>query len=191
MKSLSVIAAILGFAALLGGCGQNSSYRYKLTLTVDTPQGVKSAYNVVEIALTGVVGGGLTTRATGEALYLDLGPGTRPLIALLTEKPFSDGTTRRLLGWDGLSPAIVLARVYGEPSPVKDFSPEYRERLAKHRGAKDISTTDLPHLVTFANVKDPTSVMEVDPSNLAAVLGPGVKWRTLTLEITDEPVTVG
>jgi hypothetical protein len=40
-------------------------------------------------------------------------------------------------------------------------------------------------------VKDPKTVMLVDPNDIGATLGPGVKWRQITLEITDEPVTEG
>jgi hypothetical protein len=31
--------------------------------------------------------------------------------------------------------------------------------------------------------------MLVDPNNLSATLGPGVSWRSMTLQATDEPLT--
>ncbi|MEP3196791.1 MAG: hypothetical protein ABJO57_02900, partial [Lentilitoribacter sp.] len=37
----------------------------------------------------------------------------------------------------------------------------------------------------------PTSVKEVDPANLAATFGPGYSLQSITLEITDDPVTEG
>jgi hypothetical protein len=43
----------------------------------------------------------------------------------------------------------------------------------------------MTRLVTFADTNDPTSVMLVDPNNLSATLGPGVSWRSMTLEATD------
>ena len=52
-----------------------------------------------------------------------------------------------------------------------------------------ITPSDLPDLVTFADVNDPKSVILVDPNNLIATLGPGVSWRSMTLEATDEPLT--
>ena len=54
-----------------------------------------------------------------------------------------------------------------------------------------IAPPDLPDLVTFADVNDPKSVMLVDPNNLNATLGPGVSWRSMTLEATDEPLSQG
>ena len=41
------------------------------------------------------------------------------------------------------------------------------------------------------DINDPNSVIEVDPDNLAATLGPGVSLKRIMLEITDEPVTEG
>jgi hypothetical protein len=63
--------------------------------------------------------------------------------------------------------------------------------VAHMRGPRRISPNDLPDLVTFADINDPKSVIEVDPNNLQAALGPGVSWNEITLESTDEPVTTG
>lgn len=48
-----------------------------------------------------------------------------------------------------------------------------------------------PMLVTFDDITDPASVRLVDPSNLAASFGPGVRLKSVTLEVTDEAVTAG
>lgn len=64
-------------------------------------------------------------------------------------------------------------------------------KLIEKRGAIDILPEDLPFLVTFADVQNPQSVQAVDPNNLAEILGPGFAWRSMTLEITDEPLTTG
>jgi hypothetical protein len=48
-----------------------------------------------------------------------------------------------------------------------------------------------PLLVTFADINDPASVQRVDPDDLAASFGPGYALTTITLAITDEPVTKG
>jgi hypothetical protein len=46
-------------------------------------------------------------------------------------------------------------------------------------------------LITFTDVKDPKSVVLVDPFHLAATRGEGVSRRSMTLEVTDEPLTKG
>jgi hypothetical protein len=80
------IAAILCVMLAATGCGRSASYRYKLALTLNTPDGVKTASNVVEInafdAILPARGEMHDTR--GQALYVDLGTRHRPLIALLT-----------------------------------------------------------------------------------------------------------
>jgi hypothetical protein len=64
-------------------------------------------------------------------------------------------------------------------------------RTGHTRGVHRITPNDLPDLVTFADINDPKSVIEVDPSNLQTTLGPNVSWNEITLESTDEPVTTG
>jgi len=46
-------------------------------------------------------------------------------------------------------------------------------------------------LVRFANLNDPTSAVLVDPRDLAASFGPGVRFKGATVEITDDPITKG
>lgn len=48
-----------------------------------------------------------------------------------------------------------------------------------------------PMLVTFTDLSDPTSVAEVDPDDLAATFGKGVRLKRITVQITDDPVTTG
>jgi len=49
----------------------------------------------------------------------------------------------------------------------------------------------LPDLVTFTDINDPKSVIEVDPNNIQATLGSNLAWNEITLESTDEAVTEG
>lgn len=52
-------------------------------------------------------------------------------------------------------------------------------------------TAGYPNFVTFANIRDPLSARFVSSNDLAASLGRGYKLHSLTVEITDEPVTKG
>jgi hypothetical protein len=124
----------------------------------------------------------------GEALYLDLGPDARPLIALLTRKLPKGGSGRH---WtrDAGPETRWMARVYDQ-TPSQDFMEDVT-RLARLRGPRPIAPADLPELVTFADVKDPNSVVEVDPNDLQATLGPSITWHEITLESVDEPITTG
>ena len=181
------LGALVAISLCLAGCGRTESFRYKLTLAVNTPDGVKRGSTVNEWKSweVSIPARGTPHKLRGEALYLDLGPGTRPLIALLTshlhEKP--GGTV-----WDWLPGDNVLVRLYGQPLP--NFMDEIA-RLAHMRGPRRITPSDLPDLVTFASLSDPKSVIEVDPNDLQATLGQGITWNEITFEMTDEPVTTG
>jgi hypothetical protein len=197
MRSITFIAAVLLLASVLtlGACGRSVTSRYKLTLSVDTPEGVKTAFSVVE---SYAPESGPSSQH-GQAVYLDLGSGRRPLIALLTA--YNTNKEKRAqnqrITWsrdNGPMTDFVL-RLYGDPGSSSNVSLdkfiEDEQRLSRHRGPKPISPDDLPDLVTFSDVKDPKSVMLVDPNDLATTLGPGVTWKSITLEVTDELLTTG
>ncbi|MGY3582092.1 hypothetical protein ACVIGB_000985 [Bradyrhizobium sp. USDA 4341] len=183
---LSVLVAI---GLCLAGCGRSESYRYKLTLAVNTPDGIRRSSSVTEWDFweVSIPARGTPHRLRGQALYLDLGPGARPLIALLTshlhEKP--GGV---IWDWSG---AGLLSRFYGLPTGFgnADAFLDWVARLSHERGPVTITPNDLPDLVTFADVNDPMSVIEVNPNDLQETLGKNVTWNEITLDMTDEPVT--
>jgi hypothetical protein len=82
----------------------------------------------------------------------------------------------------------LLSQLYGPILP--DLLDEVA-RLARARGTRKIVPNDLPDLVTFADVNNPATVIEVDRNDLQATLGAGVSWNEITLECTDEPITTG
>lgn len=176
-------SAVLAVALTLAGCGGRSeSYRYKLTLAVDTPDGVKRGSSVAEVTFfeVAIPARGIMSELRGEALYLDLGPGARPLVALIVRQTPSSSRQWR--------PTAQLSRLYDVPLSEANVM-DTLAQIARKRGPRTIAANELPDLVTFADVNDPTTVTEVDPNNLEATLGTGVSWSEITLEVTDEPVT--
>ena len=164
-------------------------------MSLDTPQGIKTAYNVVEIygSSISIPASGVMQRAKGEALYLDTG--ARPLIALLGRsswsrsnplprnsdaQPQADRPT--YLQWQWNNPTNFLWSLYAVDSHAQD-DVDVISIVSGLRGKRPLTTDELPDLVTFADVNDPKSVQRVDPNNLEATLGPGVKWRSMTIEV--------
>jgi hypothetical protein len=188
MMSLRLIRlAMVALLALgLAGCGRSESFRYKLTLAVNTPDGVKRGSSVTEWVFweVSIPARGTPHKLRGEALYLDLGPGARPLIALLTNHLHPK---HGVVHWDWPNDDL-FDRLYGRP--LANFMDEIA-RVARIRGPRRITPAELPDLVTFADVNDPKSVIEVDPNDLQATLGPNITWNEITLEMTDEPVSKG
>lgn len=64
---------------------------------------------------------------------------------------------------------------YGE-APSQDFMDDV-PRIGRMRGPRKIAPNDLPDRVTFADVNDPKSVIEVDRNDLRASLGPNITWK--------------
>lgn len=180
---------MLVMALALAACGRSETYRYKLTLAVHTPEGVKRGRSIAEVLFfdVSIPERGTMHRLRGEALYLDLGAGRRPLIALLTSQLRPKYGKDLRWSRDGGPIFSFLTRLYGE-TPSSDFMDDVA-RIARKRGPRAISPNDLPDLVTFEDVNDPNTVRTVDPNDLQATLGPNVTWNEITLESTDEPVT--
>jgi hypothetical protein len=188
--SLMRLGALAVISLCLAGCGKSESYRYKLTLAVNTKDGIKRGSSVGEVAHweVSIPARGVAHKLRGEALYLDLGPRTRPLIALLTSKRHPHGEPAPWTRNGGPDSRFWL-RLYGE-TPSLNFLDDVA-RIARLRGPRKIAPDDLPDLVTFADINDPNSVIEIDPNDLQATLGQGVTWNEITFESTNEPITSG
>lgn len=178
-------AVVLTGALALAACEDRAStYRYKLTLSLNTPDGVKTGFNIVEV--TGFAGG-----VNGQALYVDMGAGRKPLIALLSRirrkaddyyyKPQNFYYGR----WFGFDPALVFAR-YCLKAAVQGGRLALPGAInANCRQPFTLPVDALPDLVTFTDINDPKTIALVDPTDLAATLGPAVSWRSATLEAID------
>jgi hypothetical protein len=177
--------------------GDSTTWRYKLTFNVSTPDGVKSASSVVEIKseVSGsYVKTGVADHVNGEALYLDLGTGRRPIVALIW-RPVELRRSRTNTRWGEESPSGLLRALMGITHKPNynyqtDFLDEIR-RMKSNKGIYNVEPRDLPDLVTFSDVADPNSVMVVDAEHLDTTLGPDVAWQSITIQIVDEPVTRG
>lgn len=185
------LGTLVAISLFISGCGRTESYRYKLTLAVSTPDGVKRGSTVVQVTFRDVSfpAQGTMHKLDGQALYLDLGPGRRPLIALLTSRlhrKYDDEI--RWTEEAGPGTRLIL-RAYGEPRS-REFMDDV-PRVARLRGPHKISPNDLPDLVTFEDMRDPSSVIEVDRNDLQGSLGSNITWNEVAIESTNEPITRG
>jgi len=187
-RSFRRLLALFAIAVALAACGRTESYRYKLTLAINTPGGVKRASSVVEVVFfpVSIPDRGIMHKLRGQALYLDLGPGEKPLIALLTSQLHPKYGKNVRWSRDGGPTLDIISN-----GPLSDDFMENISRIAQQRGAHRITPGDLPDLVTFADINDPTTVIEVDRNDLEQTLGPGISWNEIALESTDEPITKG
>ncbi|WP_298305592.1 hypothetical protein [uncultured Erythrobacter sp.] len=182
------------------GCSANDDppdYRYRLTVEVETPEGLKSGSSVLEVELMKVrpamhpSGVGLSSQARGEAVAVDL-PNGQTLYALLRSENKVDWASNIV---------YVMAPRREESTPDEAMAERFdwirnnREVILLPRYklvAKGTMRLDgWPMLVTFDDISDPTSIKKVDPFNLAATFGEGVELKRITVQVTDDPVTTG
>lgn len=177
---------VSGAAALLAGCGLlgGNSYRFKMTVEVETPQGLRTGSSVYEVsaenkvAITpGMVDRGWSVK--GEAVAVDMPDGQTLFALLKTNAKHNDMVG---LSMTALDPAF------------KNDIVESAARISSEDGIRSpakVSPSDYPLLVTFRDIRDPKSIERVDPANLASSFGNGVVLKRITVEVTDEDVTTG
>lgn len=180
---LGLIIFVAGYLAMYPFLYPTYSHRYRLTLEVETPEGLKTASGVIE---TSVVKQPriLTTRSThtdlkGDAVFLDLGNG-KNVTALLALGPSGQNV-------DG---PVTLAVKAFDCTACQDRLVEWRN-LSHRSGTRDLSRDLMPTLVTFSDVKDPTTAHVVAPGEFEAVFGPGYRFKRVWVEMTTDPVTTG
>ncbi len=179
-RGAKILATIVGFVATLAlaGCTDNWTWHQKLTVTVETPHGEVSGSSVQKVSwrdekfVPGQPGGRAVNSLRGEATVIDLGGG-RFLFALLG-------------GMDTLAQYVVLG-----PEAIRAPMAERGEQLEQVGRSGEVPRERYPLMVTFDDIADPKTVRRVDPDDLAASFGPGTRLQSVTLEITDEPVTEG
>jgi hypothetical protein len=181
-----ILPALVALACMLplAACS-SATIRYRLAIEVETPEGVRSGSSVVQVRyakqlqLLGASAEWLST-ITAEAVVVDLGP--RGLLFALLKQ----GADPRS------SPEYIVLRAFGFPhGAMPTPAEEGIARIAALRGRADLSLDSLPMLVRFRDPADPTTVERVDPRNLAASFGEGVRLTRAWIEITNDPVTTG
>jgi hypothetical protein len=174
---------LLGLALLaLTACsGPSFSVRYRLTVEIDTPDGLKSASSVLELTVRDdtkvvtVVGGNmLHYSGRGEAVFVDLGRG-RHVIALtaLASAPYSSGLMTSFMGAFKIDNTLAIKSLTGRP------------------GVHDIPTNTLPALAILRDIADPRTVRLITPAEFPPIFGPGFRFRRATVEMVpiDTPLT--
>lgn len=180
------LAALLAAAsvALLAGCGSApSSIRYRLTLEVETPEGTKTGSGVIEHGARWTyslgAGHGLAVDTRGEAIITDLGA-RGLLLCLLTRDITRRGSSDELL-----LPKIFPFEKWG--GAIDNYS-AYLGRLESRKPVADVPLKSLPMLARLRDPLDPAMAKQVDPTNLAATFGSGVRLVRVTAQITDDPL---
>ncbi|MDZ4089050.1 MAG: hypothetical protein U1E69_19835 [Tabrizicola sp.] len=179
-------ALVLFLAVLaLSSCTSETSWNQRLTLVIETPQGEVRGSAVTRVTKTETSGSlvlpearGVRSKVEGEAVVVEVAPG-KFLFALLSG---SGEEKRDATHW--VYPAYRL-------SEADSYGGEMMKLLSQPYDAPvPLPPEGWPMLVTFDDISKPETVRRVNPEDLVAVFGEGVRLKAVTLEITEEAVTV-
>lgn len=154
----------------------SGTWRYKLTVTVDTPEGLKTGSAVHEVS-----------NAADKFKFLKF-PDSKNIPEFRGEAVVVDlGSGKFLFGLVGTNPYELFYSAF----PVQGASTYEGIRYFNtlQLGTKaTLTRSQYPTFVTFTDINDPKTVKQVDPDDLAASFGEGVALSSITLEMTDEPI---
>jgi hypothetical protein len=175
-----------GAASLLSGCGLfgGNSYRFRMTVEVETPKGPKSGSSVMEVVSekSSIRVGDQTASGIGlrgEAVVVETADG--PLFVLL-KQPDGEGPLER-------SVTVALA-----PDAEKGMHDAVSDLGGWLGGVKaELPRKEWPMMVRFRDLSDPKSVVKVDPDaagvkrilveTTSDVLSSGIEKRLAWLQL--------
>ena len=153
-------------------------WHQKITIEVHTPNGLKYGSAVTSVnwrknTFSGSWGGpNYVKKLRGEAIVVDLGDGNY-LFGVLGASNFVN-----------LAPRLVILNE-GKQSTLKAV------KKIKHLPNYILPPNLYPTLVTFKDINDPESVLEIKKSQLELQFGADYKIGSIKFQITNEPVTLG
>jgi hypothetical protein len=208
VTGILALASMLAGTALfaLWGCAPSGNDKaelhYRLTVEVETPQGVRSGSSVIWVQAVrnpnwvNPEGRGIRTKYRGEAVAVDL-PNGMTLFALLRSE---SGDVDAPADWPVTSFRDILSEDADFVDDVRQLSglggsenvdprPLPRTEHILPNGGQNIPA--LPLLVIFKDINDPKSVTRVAQDDLAASFGAGYRLKAITVKISQGPVTTG
>jgi len=143
-------------------------HKYRLTVEVETPDGIKSASGVMAVHPDRSYSRGGQTRTNGDAVFVDLGGG-KNLLALLAHIDQS-------VEFDGTN--YVALRAYNVAGRKVSFND-----MTRMTDAVPLTGALIPVLVTFISPDDPATARAVPPNDLEAALGNGFRLHGISAEV--------
>jgi hypothetical protein len=144
-------------------------HKYRLTIEVETPEGIKSASGVMAVTPDRGYSRRGRTQTSGDALFLDLGGG-KNLLALLAH-------IDKTLDLDGMN--YVALRAYGAAGGQRVSFNE----MSRMKGVVPVTGELIPVLATFADPGKPGTMRTVSPNDMETAVGPGVRLHQVTAEV--------
>jgi hypothetical protein len=165
-------------------------HKYRLTVEVETPEGVKSASGVLSVHPDRGYSRHGSTLTKGDAVWVDLG-GAKNLVALLAQ------LDDKGLELDGMN--FVALRAFNAAGRRTTFN-----EMNRISGTAPVTGALIPVLAAFSDINDSATMRVVKPDDIEATYGKGFALRGITVEavpngfwpldfggVLGEPVTRG
>jgi hypothetical protein len=183
LSFISKWAGLLGLLAVLVIGDQirinRPGHKFRLTVEVTTPDGIKSASGIVAVVPDRNYNRGGRTTMRGEAVFVDLGQNlgqNKNLVALLAHQQGGK------LDLDDIN--YVALRAYGAARGNRvSFSD-----INRQTGIVPVQGELIPVLVSFGDPREPNTARLVASDHAEAVLGDGYAIRSLTAEVVPNGV---
>jgi hypothetical protein len=186
MKAAKPIAVLLSFLAM-AGCVQTATVNYEMTIEVDDNGKIYSGRGVWSQTYEGS-----RPRGRGDAIAVDIG--TKGTLFVLK-------TTRE----NGPDEVFYGNDLFGNGDRGRAIRGQGSMGLNRYEQLTDIASrvgqtglvdcynlgelVSCPRMVAFKDMSNPQSVVDVDPTNLSAAFGSGVRLRPMRVTVTKEHVT--
>lgn len=144
-------------------------HKYRLTIEVETPAGIKSASGVMAVTPDRGYSRRGRTQMSGDALFVDLGGG-KNLLALLAH-------VDKTLDLDGMN--YVALRAYGAAGGQRVSFNE----MSRMKGVVPVTGELIPVLATFADPAKPGTMRTVPPNDMETAVGRGIRLQGVTVEV--------
>lgn len=192
---LQIVVGLLLISFCSGCSKQLAEYNYKITVEVEAPAGLVSGSAVRNITVRKGSDNnlpearGMQRDLVGEAVAVEL-PNGEMLFSLISENSKFTGELNL--------PILPKPKSRGR---IDHYQHQLNIMMADKEKVSEIprlspssinkSRSIFPQLVRFTDMADPKSLELIDPANLAGTFGDGYSLKRITIQITDDPVTVG
>ena len=190
---MKIVAAAV-VAIVVAGIGytlwarHETTFRYRLTVEVASGGLIYTGSGVIEVqigipivALNGIAA---TPRVTGDAVVVEV-PHHPPIFVLLTAQKNSD--------WD----STIAFKLFRDRLPdhqgksATEAARDDTAAMVRLRAKAEVPRESYPLMVAFRDINRPASVYQVYPGDLSPPLDAGARVISMTIEMTDAPVTYG
>lgn len=184
---VGILVVIGGAYALYASMAPSATARYKLTVSAEVDGKACEGSGVLQVTFqntTRIFGslGGTGNIVKGEAIAIDCGDQKLFVLVSGQDVGLPEGT--------GYPARLIFDAFRGPSNPKTDAL----QRLAELRATKpraEISTSLLPMVVRFRDLKNPESVERVDVTNSNRTSEPKIRIVKAIVEITDDAITKG